>query len=195
MGILSRSGDLVYSFRFLRLLTTPFKDTTAFELGIIDEKGNRNKSVKVDTSEKKSAYNTFHKLVFNLKKLLAKVPGGSSKIASYAAALFLLKEHLNLTDKGVDGLIEKMDLDTTIMFKENNSWLVTEDEMLSPGVYRVNCPKLVNSTCEELVKARDQIRITEDCFPVDHVAGIPIYRAVHLISKQEIYVTAGELIR
>ena len=85
MGILSRAGDLVYTLRFLRLLTTPWENTTAFELGLIDNKGKTIK--KASTPEEKSAHNAFHKLVFNIKKLL---PG--KRFGSYAAALFLLKE-------------------------------------------------------------------------------------------------------
>ena len=68
MGLLSRAGDLVYTLRFLRLLTTPFDKTTAFELGLIDEKGKKLK--KPETKDEKGAYNTFHRLVFNIKKLI-----------------------------------------------------------------------------------------------------------------------------
>ena len=39
MGIISRTGDLFYAFRFLKLLVTPFEKTKAFELGIIDKEG------------------------------------------------------------------------------------------------------------------------------------------------------------
>ena len=60
MGILSRAGDLVYTFRFLKLLTTSWEDMSAFKLGLIDAKGKRVKTVNVDTSEKKSAYTAFH---------------------------------------------------------------------------------------------------------------------------------------
>ena len=41
MGMLSRAGDLIYTFRFLTLLTTKFEKTNAFELGIIDADGKR----------------------------------------------------------------------------------------------------------------------------------------------------------
>ena len=93
MGILSRAGDLVYTLRFLRLLTTPWENTTAFELGLIDNKGKTIK--KASTPEEKSAHNAFHKLVFNIKKLL---PG--KRFGSYAAALYLIKEHNNIMENG-----------------------------------------------------------------------------------------------
>ena len=42
----------------------------------------------------------------NLKKLLAKVPGGSSRIATYAAALLLLKEQNNVSEELIENLDE-----------------------------------------------------------------------------------------
>ena len=96
MGIIKRAGDLVYTFRFLRLLTMKFEDTEAYKRGIIDDEGKRLKSYNLDTMQEREDYNNFytpfHRLVFNIKKLMAKAPGGGSKLASYAAALYLIKE-------------------------------------------------------------------------------------------------------
>ena len=89
--------DTFFLYLFLKKLTTPFDKTKAFELGIIDERGNvlRRRSTLKTTGEK-NAFTMFDTLVNNLKKMLAKVPGGKSKLASYAAALFLLKEEKKL---------------------------------------------------------------------------------------------------
>jgi len=85
--------DLIFTYQFLKRLTTPFKETKAFELGIIDEDGNvLRKSKELTTSEEKNAYGYFDRLVFGLKRLLEKVPGGKTRFASYAAALYLIKE-------------------------------------------------------------------------------------------------------
>lgn len=195
MSILSRSADLVYTFRFLRLLTTDFEDTNAYKLGIIDEKGNRIKSKKITTSEEKSAYNSFHRLVFNIKKLLAKAPGGSSRLASYAAALFLIKEKYNLDDSSVQRIVEKSNVDTLDFINESSSWFLSDDKMLSPGIYRVRNDKLLNVTCEELVKAKDRVRVLEDCYPVGDVLGVDVYEAVHVPTNQKVYVTIGELVK
>ena len=72
MGILTRSADLVYTLRFLRLLTTPWEETGAYKLGIIDEDGKKIK--KPTTSAEKEVYNTFHRLVFSIKRLINKIP-------------------------------------------------------------------------------------------------------------------------
>ena len=193
MGILSRAGDLAYTLRFLRLLTTKFEDTTAFKLGVIDKDGKKLK--KPQTSEEKSAYNTFHRLVFNLKKLLAKVPGGSSKFASYAAAFFLIKEKLDLTDKSVESITEKVGIDMLDFLSEESMWFRTSDGMVSPGVYRLRNPKMVNTTCEEVCRTGDTVRVAMDCYPVGSSLGIDIFEVTHIPTRQQIYVAAGELER
>jgi len=186
MGLLSRAGDLVYTLRFLRLLTTPFDKTTAFELGLIDEKGKKLK--KPETKDEKVAYNTFHRLVFNIKKL---IPG--KKLGSYAAALYLMKEKYGVSN--FDKVLKESNIDPLDLLAENNEWFMLEEKQLSPGVYRVNGNKVLNKNCEELVKTRDQVRIPENCYPVGDVLGLDIYEVIHLKSMQNIYVTAGELIR
>jgi hypothetical protein len=191
MGILSKSGDLVYTMRFLRLLTTKFEDTNAYKLGLIDEKGKKLK--KPQTSEEKSAYNTFHRLVFNLKKLLAKVPGGSSKIASYASALFLIKEELNLRDSSVQKIVEQSAPESLDDLNEGTQWFCAKDGMLSPGVYTLANPKMVNSTCEEICKKGDKIRIADGSYPIGNMLGQDIFEATHIPTNQAIYVAVGEL--
>ena len=91
--------DLFVSYRFLKLLTTEFKKTDAYKYGIIDDKGNRIRkekstavAVELTTSQLKNSYTILHKLVFNIKKLFNKVPGLRTKVGTYAAALFLLKD-------------------------------------------------------------------------------------------------------
>ena len=88
---MGRAIDLFVTYRFIKLLTTPFEKTDAFKFGVIDKDGNRTdkKLYKVD---EKNSYTILHKLVFNIKKLFQKVPGLRTKVGTYAAALFLLKD-------------------------------------------------------------------------------------------------------
>jgi hypothetical protein len=74
------------------MLTTPWKKFDAYKLGIIDDKGKRLKDKPVETKDEKSAHTLLHRLVFNLKRILNKVPFGKTAFASYAVALLLLKE-------------------------------------------------------------------------------------------------------
>ena len=149
MGILSRAGDLVYTLRFLRLLTTPWENTGAFEAGLIDGSGKVIK--KAVTPEDKNVYNAFHKLVFNIKRLL---PG--KRFGSYAAALFLLKEKYGVTC--FDKILKESGIDPIDMVAESSEWFVLENKQLSPGVFRVNGSKVINETCDEvedLIKGKD----------------------------------------
>ena len=93
MGILAGIGNIYFVYQFLKKLVTPFNKTKAFELGIVDENGKILKRRRdLETKEEKEAYTLSDTLIWNIKKLMGKVPGGKSKIASYAAALWLIKE-------------------------------------------------------------------------------------------------------
>jgi hypothetical protein len=87
----SKISDIIFTYSFLKRLVTPFNKTRAYELGIIDERGAKLKDPK--TKEELNSFSTFERLVFNIKKIIERLPGGKSKIASYAAALFLIREH------------------------------------------------------------------------------------------------------
>ena len=93
--------DLFLVYQFVRRLATPFEKWDAFKEGVIDKSGTVLIKKKERTSKQKKAFGLFDVMVMNLKKLLAKAPGGSSKIASYAAALFLIKEYKVFTDESM----------------------------------------------------------------------------------------------
>lgn len=195
MGILKNAADTVYAFRFIRMMVMDWTSWDAYKEGIIDENGKRIRNVKIDTDSKKSSYTPFIRLVANIKRLVAKIPGGGSKLGSFASALYLVKEKANLSERGLKSICEKCDIEVLDFLNENNEWFLLEDKQLSPGVYRVNNPKLLNKSCSEMVWAKDQIRIKDNCFPVGDVFGVDIYEATHIRTDQEIYVTASELIR
>ena len=192
MGILSRSGDLVYTLRFLRLLTTAWEDTNAFKLGLIDDTGKKLKKPK--TEEEKSAYNLFHRLVFNIKKLINKAPGGKSKFASYASALILLKEHFDLSDDNMQQILDALDIKDEECLGESTVWYQTKDGMLSPGSYRLTVEdKMINATLDEFGQKNDEVVVEMNSYPVDNVIGFDVYEVIHSSTGQKMYVTAGEL--
>jgi len=93
MGILAGIGNIYFVYQFLKKLVTPFNKTKAFDLGIIDEKGKILKRRRdLEGDEEKDAYNLSDTLIWNLKKILGKIPLGKTRLASYAAALWLIKE-------------------------------------------------------------------------------------------------------
>ena len=201
---MGRAIDLFVTYRFLRLLTTPFEDTDAFKLGIIDEKGNRIKlpkstkpAVELSTSELKNSYTILHKLVFNIKKIFSKVPGLRTKLGTYAAALFLLKDTFKESVDDPD-MFEK---EFVKYLKENNIKFddeISEEvigfgEILPKGEY-VLVNDILNKEEEELAaKKGDRVIAFDDEPPIDTVLGVEIFPVIHEKTKEKIYVSLEDI--
>jgi hypothetical protein len=199
MGILKSAADLVYTIRFLKLLVTPIENTEAFKAGIVDESGKKRKDFNTNSIDDREAYRShytpFHRLVFNLKKIMAKAPGGQSVVARYGAALALIKEHGKLSDSRIEQIHEETGIDILDVLAESSQWYVLDDKTLSPGVYRIKHDSITQK-CEDIVKKGDQIRIVEtESSPIDEVLGLDIYKGIHMNSKQWVYFTTGEITR
>ena len=193
MGLVKRAADLAFTFRFIRMLVMDWKDWDAYKEGIIDDEGKRIKSAKLDDDKKKSAYTPFIRLAANVKRLLSNIPGGSTKLGSFAAALFLIKEDYNLSEKQLDKILEEFGIDQLDFLIESSEWFILEDKMLSPGIYRLHEHKILNKTYDDIVNPKDQIRIYENSYPVGSVFGIDIYKAEHVRTRQSVYVTTSEI--
>ena len=201
---MGRAIDLFVTYRFLRLLTTPFEDTDAFKLGIIDGKGNRIKKpnstkplVPLNTIQQKNSYTILHKLVFNIKKIFGKVPGLRTKLGTYAAALFLLKDTFRESVNDPD-MFEK---EFMKFLKENDIQLddeISEEvigfgEVLPKGEY-VLVNDILNKEDEELSAAKgDKVIAYKDEAPVDTILGVEIFPVVHVKSQEEIYVSLEDI--
>jgi len=201
---MGRAIDLFVTYRFLKLLTTPFEKTDAFKLGIIDEKGNRIKkpkstqpAVELATVEQKNSYTILHKLVFNIKKIFSKVPGLRTKVGTYAAALFLLKDTFK---ESVDDqhMFEK---EFMKYLKENNIEFDNEiseevigfGEVLPKGEY-VLVNDILNKEEEELsAKVGDKVIAYEDEAPVDTILGVEIFPVIHIKSQEKIYISLEDI--
>ena len=201
---MGRAIDLFVTYRFLKLLTTPLDKQDAYKLGIIDENGNRIRkpkstkpAVELATSELKNAYTILHKLVFNIKKIFAKVPGLRTKVGTYAAALFLLKDTFKESVDDPD-MFEK---EFVKFLKENNIELddsISEEvigfgEVLPKGEY-VLANDILNKEEEELsAKTGDKVIAYEDEAPVDTVLGVEIFPVIHVQSQEKIYVSLEDI--
>lgn len=110
--------DLFLVYQFIRRLTTPFTEWDAYKYGVIDKDGNilKDKSQR-KTREEKDSLKTYDVMILNLKRLLEKLPGGSSRLASYAAALWLIREWNHFSEDSLltedlndSDIIESLDL-------------------------------------------------------------------------------------
>ena len=101
--------DLFLVYQFLRRLATPFNEWDAYELGIIDERGNLlKKRRELRTVKEREAFGIFDLMITKIKRLIEKIPGGKSRIASYAAALYLIKEDWeHMTEEEMEASIEE----------------------------------------------------------------------------------------
>ena len=201
---MGRAIDLFVTYRFLKLLTTPFDKTDAFNLGIIDEKGNRIKkpkstqpAVELATVEQKNSYTILHKLVFNIKKIFQKVPGLRTKVGSYAAALFLLKDTFkeSVDDKDMfEKEFMKYLKENNIEFDESISEeVIGFGEILPKGEYLLS-NDILNKEEEELsAKKGDKVVAYEDEAPVDTILGIEIFPVIHIKSQEKIYVSLEDI--
>ena len=201
---MGRAIDLFVTYRFLRLLTTPFEDTQAFKLGIIDAKGNRimqkrikKPVVELVTSEQKNSYTILHKLVFNIKKIFAKVPGLRTKVGTYAAALFLLKdtfkESVNDPDMFEKEFVKYLKENDIEFDNEISEEVIGFGEVLPKGEY-VLINDILNKEEEELSAAKgDKVVAYEDEAPVDTILGVEIFPVIHIKSQEKIYVSLEDI--
>jgi hypothetical protein len=123
---MSRIVDNLIAYRILSMLVTPFDKTPAYRLGIIDEKGKiLRKMAELRTDEERNAYTYLHRLVFNLKRILIKLPGGDSKLKNIVAAFFLIKECYEKNDS--TALLEEKYMVILEKLEEKNITLVEEE--------------------------------------------------------------------
>ena len=94
--------DLYLVYRILRLFTTPFAEWDANKSGVIDDEGNIVVPQDKRTPAQDDSFTKFDLLILKLKRVLEKLPFGKAKLASYAAALFLLKEEKNIKEETLE---------------------------------------------------------------------------------------------
>ena len=205
---MGRAVDLFVTYRFIKLLTTPFEKTNAYKLGIIDAKGNRimpppkggvrqTKPASLGTTAEKDAYTILHKLIFNIKKIFSKVPGLRTTVGSYAAALYLLKDTFkesiddpNMFEKEFMKYLKEQGCEIDDSISED---VIGFGEVLPKGEYTL-VNDILNKEEEELTaKAGDKVEAFDDEPPVDTILGIEIFPVIHMKTKEKIYVSLEDI--
>ena len=165
--------ELFMTYKFIRLLTTPWKKTDAYKEGVIDSKGKLLVKSDKQSSTQKKTYSLFTKLVFNLKRLLQKAPGGKSAIGSYAAALLLLKEETGMKEADLLKILEDLGYDTSIDLNEEYKGLYAGQHILNHDILESNKGTIVNLDSIE---------------PVKYFAGVPIYK-----TQENIFISVNNI--
>jgi len=131
---MGRVIDALIAYRVLKLLVTPFKQSKAFKLGIIDDKGKvliKSKDLP-NSGPKREAYTLLIRFVFNLKRLLSKVGIRGPLTTSAAAALAFFKEE-NGQNLEVEKTVYKHLREKGFEFQVDENY----GEPFEPGTYRV----------------------------------------------------------
>ena len=197
---MSRAIDLLITYRVIKMLVTPFESTEAYKLGIIDKNGKVLRKYKtLERIDERKAYTILHRLVFNIKRLLEKLPGGKSRLASYAAALFLIKEHVNEYHDSDGKLIEK----EFYKYLKDNDLLEEEDgeireeitfaDKLLKGTYKLVQDVGVDEDDKVIGKKGDTVTVYSDTVPTDSVMGQDVYKVIHDKTKDELLITIEDI--
>lgn len=91
----SRALDYYLAYEFLKRLVLKFDEWPAYKTGVIDAQGKVITPPDIRTEVQKASYGPYDVMISNLKKILAKLPGGSTRLASIISAAFLMREHAN----------------------------------------------------------------------------------------------------
>ena len=201
---MGRAVDLFVTYRFIKLLTTPFEKTDAYKFGIIDKEGNRIREpnstrvkVELTTSQLKNSYTILHKLVFNIKKIFSKLPLLKTKIGTYAAALFLLKdtfkEHVEDPDMFEKEFMKYLKENKIELDREISEEVIGFGEVLPKGEFVLK-NDILNKEEEELTaKKGDKVAVFDDQAPIDTVLGVEIFPVIHMKTQEKIYVSLEDI--
>ena len=191
---MGRAVDLFVVYRFLKLLVTPWQKQEAYKLGIIDKNGKALKKARdLGKESEKAAFTLLHRLVFNLKRIMNKIPGVRTQLGTYATALFLLKEHYNL-DNIPEGEINKFLMENKLVRFDNN---ISEEvmgfgSMLPMGEYKLK--DQVTADDEEIdAQPGDIVSALEDTPPSDTILGVDVFPVIHKRSNKIIYVSLEDI--
>ena len=124
--------DAFLVYQFIRRLVTPFDKMPAYEAGLIDANGNFLKNRNSFTSEERKKLQMFDVMIINLKKLIAKVPFGKTRIATIAAALYLIRS------KPGKNVNEELVLDYTSLEEGFNNIMKEVEKIYEDGTVPVN---------------------------------------------------------
>ena len=191
---MGRAVDLFVTYRFLKLLVTPWKKQEAYKQGIIDDRGKALKKARDLTTEaERESFTLLHRLVFNCKRIMQKIPFVRSQLGTYATALFLLKEKYNL-DNLPEGEINQFLMENKLVSFDDkiSEEVIGFGSMLPMGEYKLK--DQVTADDEEIdAQPGDIVSALEDTSPSDRILGVDVFPVIHKKSNKIIYVSLEDI--
>lgn len=184
--------DTFVGYQFIKILSTPWKKTEAYKRGLIDDNGYaliKRKDIK--TGDRKH-FTILHTLIWNIKRLLDKLPPSKTQLGSFAVALWMLKDKMS---KGYvkenyleDAFLNHIEYEYDIDYAEKIVEQILLQDNLTEGTYEVVCADMTE--LYEDVEVGDEITL-EDSKPIDTVLGSDVYQGIHVRSGRKVVFTDG----
>ena len=191
---MGRAVDLFVTYRFLKLLVTPWNKQEAYKQGIIDAKGKALKKARdLSTEAERESFTLLHRLVFNCKRIMQKIPLVRTQLGTYATALFLLKEKYN-HDNLPEGEINKFLMENKLVSFDDNisEEVIGFGSMLPMGEYTLK--DQVTADDDEIdAQPGDKVSALEDISPSDRILGVDVFPVIHQKSNKIIYVSLEDI--
>lgn len=160
--------DTLIAYKFVKIVSTPWKEMDAYKLGIIDENGKiLKKRSSLTSQEEKSAYpSIFYTLCWNIKKILDRVPiiNLKSRPGALIASIMLLRE-----------MCRKELTDTTLIDRLVKEQLESKGILLDTIAESASIPKAIKSGTYE-IRGR-MVTVGSDLLPIDECLGHPVYKS------------------
>jgi len=176
--------DIFVAYKFIKILSTPWKKTDAYKLGIIDSKGGLLKGRKeLKTGDEKKAYTIVHTLVWNLKRLLDKLSPTKTRLGSFAVALWLLREKkVNIKESTFEDIIfQNVNVNGKFAGMMNESFLPA----VSKGTYTATESTAI---LYPFINEGDMI-IVENDKPINTLLGVDLYEGFHSKTGKKVVIS------
>ena len=193
---MGRAIDLLITYRVIKMLVTPFEKTDAYKYGIIDGNGKvlrKNKTLTV--AKEKDSYTILHRFVFNLKRLINLIPGGKSKLGTYAAALgLLLKEQKDINAVELEKVLYKHLRENDLINFDDDLREEVDFDFLPKGRFII-IDDLEDLNGEKTANVGDVVYTTENQKPFDNYFGVNLYHVINEDTQKQIIVSEDNVER
>ena len=193
---MGRAIDLLITYRVIKLLITPWEKQDAYKYGIIDDNGKvLRKTRDLKTPKEKDSYTILHRFVFNLKRLINIIPGGKSKLGTYAAALgLLLKEQKDINAIELEKSLYKHLVDNKLVVYGDDLKEDVGFDFLPEGRFTV-VDDLEDLNGDKTAEIGDIVYTTENQKPFDNYFGVNLYYVINEDTKKQIIVSEDNIER